>query len=198
MAAILWNLVEIMGLHGPAKKPSALDRAEGHPGHRKPSSAEPVFPDNEPIAPADLSAAGLKVWNEIVPILLTVPGLVNPADSPVLGDFCEAHAQRLALQRSMQVEQKKRVAKEKAKAKAAGKRINVADEMAIALADLSTGKFGRALERARHRENQLRRELGLSPSARSSIRISEAENPGRRRDAEDVALFGRGPRLVAV
>ena len=58
-------------------------------------------------------------------------------------------------------------------------------------------KYGDALNRLRHRENVLRRELGLSPSARSSLRIAGALGPAKT-DPLDRAFFGNRPKLVAV
>jgi hypothetical protein len=58
-------------------------------------------------------------------------------------------------------------------------------------------KSGQMLNTLRNRENVLRREIGLSASARSSIRLTIAQFAAGQ-DPEDAATFARGPQLLRV
>lgn len=176
-----------MGLRGPAKKPSALEAAEGNPGKRASNSSEPRFLDGAPPMPSGMNTRARRIWRDTAAILMSIPGLLSVADGPVLGDFCCTRADKEALEAAMRAELSRRLKASPPE----GSRAEVEGEVIV--------KYGNQLNRLRHRENALRRELGLSPSARSSIRISgEIKKPAS--NPVENALFGAhdGPRLVKV
>ena len=184
-----------MGQRGPAKKPTALEIAEGKPCKRPVNSHEPKFAEGEPAMPAGLSPVARRVWKQTVAIMLTVPDLLSIADGAVLSDYCEVRAQKDELQRAMRARQRENEKLIRVQTAAKGQMITAAEARALA-AEASLERSGELLNKLRHRENVLRRELGLSPSARSSIRIRGT--PKEQQNAIDVALFGGRPRLVAV
>jgi len=185
-----------MGLRGPPKKPTALAIAEGNPGKRPLNTQEPKFAAGEPAMPSGLSSAARRIWKETVAVMLTVPDLLTIADAAVLADYCEVRGQKEELQRAMRVRERENTKAITAQTAMKGQTITMAEAKALAV-EASLEKSGELLNRLRHRENVLRRELGLSPSARSSIRITGAAKQ-QQQNAVDVALFGGRPRLVAV
>lgn len=121
--------------------------------------------------PKGFTPAERRIWKDTVAILASIPGLMSIADGPVLADFCRTRANKDIVEADMRKE-------------------GMTSEV--------IGKYGRLLNQLRHRENVLRRELGLSPSSRSSIKISgEPTKPPV--NALEAGLFGNaGPRLVKV
>jgi phage terminase small subunit len=184
-----------VGLRGPAKKPTALEIAEGNPGKRPINTHEPKFAEREPEMPTGLSPAARRIWNRTVAIMLTVPNLLTVADGAALADYCEVRAQKDELQKAMRARERESAKLIIAQATQKGQRITAAEARALA-AEASLERSGELLNKLRHRENVLRRELGLSPSARSSIRISGGQK--EQQNAVDAALFNGRPRLVAV
>jgi phage terminase small subunit len=184
-----------MGLRGPAKKPSALELAEGKPGHRAVSDNEPRFAEGVPTRPSGLSRAACAIWRDTIDIMMTVPGLLTVADGAVLADFCEVRAQKDSIRTAMMTQKRAAAQQIRTAASARGTKISLAEAEAAAETALIE-RYGGELNRLRHRENVLRRELGLSPSSRSSIRLGDV-TPRSKPSALDGALFG-GPRLVRV
>lgn len=170
---------------GPAKKPTALELAQGSPGHRPVNSREPKFKEGEPAIPSGLSPRARKIWRESVSVMLTVQGLLTIADGAVMADYCQVRAEKEEMLKALEFHIRDRAAKSKKPAVVAR----------MLARETEMKKIANGLNKLRHRENVLRRELGLSPSSRSSIRL-----PGGRRESAspvDSALFGRRS-LVAV
>jgi phage terminase small subunit len=184
-----------VGQRGPAKKPTALEIAEGNPGKRPINTHEPKFAEGEPEMPTGLSPAARRIWKETVALMLTVPNLLTVADGAVLADYCEVRAQKDGLRTAMRARERENVKLIIAQTAQKGQRITGAEARGLA-AEASLEKSGELLNQLRHRENVLRRELGLSPSARSSIRIGGG--PKEQQNAVDAVLFNGRPRLVAV
>jgi phage terminase small subunit len=181
-----------MGLRGPAKKPTALEAAQGFPGKRAVNDHEPQFAEGEPDMPRGLSRGARRIWRITVAIMLQVPGLLTIADGAVLADYCEVRADKDTLQRAMRDAQRRAIRETQEQ----GVKVTKA-EIAAAASQAQMTKSGQMLNTLRHRENVLRRELGLSASARSSMRIDGAPREAAV-DPEDAATFTRGPRLVRV
>lgn len=138
--------------------------------------------------PRGLPAGARRIWKETVDIMLTVPGLLTVADGSTLFDFCQVRFEKLALESSIRAEQSGALKKE----------LLVKEEdrrPPIAVKAYVYSDSAKLLNLLRHRENVLRRELGLSPSARSSMRITGQSK--EKSDPLKSALFER-PRLVAV
>lgn len=177
-----------MGLRGAPKKPSALEAAEGNPGKRSVNSSEPKPPAGVPDMPRGLSAGARRIWKETVDIMLTVPGLLTVADGSALFDYCQVRFEKLALESAVRAEQADAVRKEFL--------IEEKDRRQPLIVKAGVyASSAKLLNTLRHRENVLRRELGLSPSARSSMRLT-SHRP-EKSDPLKSALFAR-PRLVAV
>jgi phage terminase small subunit len=185
-----------MGLRGPAKKPTALEAAQGFPGKRAVNDHEPQFAEGEPDMPRGLSRGARRIWRITVAILLRCPGLLTIADGAVLADYCEVRADKDILQRAMRDAERRNVAQAIEQAKAKGLTLTKA-ELRAAAASAQMTKSGQMLNTLRNRENVLRREIGLSASARSSIRLTIAQFAAGQ-DPEDAATFARGPQLLRV
>ena len=180
-----------MGLRGPAKKPTALEQAEGRPGHRPLPTDEVVFPEGSPAMPRGMSKAARVIWKETVATMQMVPGLLTVADSSVLADYCEVRAEVDQMLRAQRQATERAIAQAVAEGRAA-----TPDEIKAAIIDKYTG----TMSKLRHRLNVLRRELGLTPSSRSSLRVTGQIIGQPNKPAPlDTALFGgagSGPRLV--
>ena len=80
-----------MGKRGPPKKPSAIRRAEGNPGHRPLPKDEPQ-PKGDDRCPASLSKGAVEVWKRLAPQLKEM-GVLTRIDTDVLGRYCEVWVQ---------------------------------------------------------------------------------------------------------
>ena len=116
-----------MGQRGPAKKPSAVEIAEGNPGKRPINTHEPKFAEREPEMPTGLSKAARHIWKKTVAIMLTVPNLLTVADGAALADYCEVRAQKDELQKAMRARERESVKPIIAQAKQKGQRITAAE-----------------------------------------------------------------------
>lgn len=170
---------------GPAKKPTAIELAQGSPGHRPTNSREPKFAEGEPQIPPGMSPRARRIWHETVVTMLSVQGLLTIADGAVLADYCQVRSEKEEMLKAMDFHVKLRAAKFK-KPPAVARMLAREAEMK---------RIANSLNKLRHRENVLRRELGLSPSSRSSIRLPGGQR--ERTNPVDSALFGRR-NLVAV
>lgn len=145
--------------------------------------------------PLGLSKAAKKIWRETVGTMLTVEGLLTIADGSVLGDYCQLRAEKTDFLKAIELRARAGAATLMAEAAEKGRKLPQASAAVLAL-EIEMRKSGNALDKLRHRENVLRRELGLSPSARSSIRIGG--KPREHQNPVDGALFGGRRNLVAV
>lgn len=82
-----------MAAKGRKPKPTAIKRLEGNPGNR-PLPNEPVFSAVFPKKPPKwLSKEAKKLWNELVPQLQSIPGLIQCVDISAVELLCESYAQ---------------------------------------------------------------------------------------------------------
>lgn len=137
-----------MGLRGPAPYPTAVNQALGRwtPG----KEAEPRFAEGAPEMPRWLSKRGKREWKRLVPMLLSVKGLLTEADGAVLAMYC----QDLGVMEELQVERNK-----------LGPLVEGANGEPVA------NPLDREIDRVSARLLQRERELGMTPSARSRIRV---------------------------
>lgn len=187
-----------------------MERAEGSPGKRTPNFEEPSVPAGEPDMPAGLTAPEKKLWRETITILSQTPGLLTIADGSVIADYCYVCVELVRLARAKRVSEKLAVKQAKAirkkilaepdkeKRKAALLEWQAVYADMGKVAESASRGYDNRIDKLLHRKNVLRREMGLTASARSSIRITGSQGPGV--DPEDEAAFTRGPRrgLVAV
>jgi P27 family predicted phage terminase small subunit len=71
--------------------PTAVKRARGNPGKRKPNDAEPSPAPGVPEMPAGLPLAAAEEWKRIVPELETL-GVLTRVDRAALAAYCHAYA----------------------------------------------------------------------------------------------------------
>lgn len=69
------------------RKPTALKRFEGNPGHRR-LADDDFQPEGEPVKPAGLPAEAEKLWDFIVPELVR-KGVAKRCDTPMLTAMVE-------------------------------------------------------------------------------------------------------------
>lgn len=160
-----------MGKRGPPPKPTAQKKLEGTYRKDRDPSAGAAFepPPGVPVRPKWLDKEACAEWDRVVPLLLAGKVLTE-LDGGALERYCVAHSNWVKAQRDVQ-------------------RNGVV---------LRT-KFGpmnnpnvRIAKDERAAAKQLAQELGLSPSARTRVKVT---TPQAEEDKDESFLFGR-PRLV--
>lgn len=147
-----------MGRRGPAPKATNLKILEGNPGKRPLNNNEPQ-PESGAVCPDWLSADARAHWNRIAPVLESC-GILTRADEYTLAAFCDAVANYIRA--TQQIEQMANMTSGPAQtdlfgAYAGGAKAHPIIQVQRNYADLMA-KFGT--------------KLGLSPSDRSSIKVS--------------------------
>ena len=135
---------------GRKKKPTLLKLVTGNPGRRPINSSEPEPSPGEIVAPAWLDEDGLRKWSEVLPLC----PWITPADADTLALYCDSYshyrkAQRLSIKTPLVKTQEGKLIKNPA---------------------------WTARNEAFQQMRSAGSELGLSPSARSGIRVDE-RNP---------------------
>lgn len=159
-----------MGRRGPPPKPSKLKKLEGtFRKDRAAGGTEMVPAAGVPVRPSWLDPEAKKEWARIVPQLAQL-GVLTDIDGSMLADYCAAHS--LAVKAAKQYQREGLVIKT---------------------------PFGpqrhpmiKVAQEARSQARLLAGEFGLSPSARSRVKIPE-KPPAT--DTTEAFLFG-GPKLV--
>lgn len=175
-----------MGARGPAPKPRALKEAMGNPGRRRLNDNEPVPPPGDVAPPSWLSPTGREVWLQLAPVMNAMRVLTT-ADVWSFGRYCENFARWLELRAFL-----------------AGKG---PQSTTYAIKD-DAGNVRCVQEIPQAREYRLldailtrsEREFGLTPSARSRIRVelfgspaaSAAPDPDEDERAKLFRLVGQG------
>lgn len=155
-----------------------LDSASRH--HRpkdKPQYERDIMaaPLGAPEPPLWLTPEALDIWEEIVPLLAGVPELLSIVDGALLEDYCEVEAQKRQIQQAMNEG-----------ADAAAKKAKPADK-AIARGEVLL-RYQNHLDKLRMRANSLRRELGLTPSSRSALKVGSIKRSNSEELAKGSAL----------
>ena len=204
-----------MGLRGPSRKPTALVQAEGNRGHctkERLSANEPIAQPGEPEMPANLSAPAQVIWHSTIPLLLQTPGLLTVLDSFALASYCELRAERDQLLVTIASAQKRAVAdwlKTRSDVVNAIRSGEITEDqledkqrqaMRITRAEvldlISTHYSDRRLKYEDH-VRKAAREIGLTPSARSSIRIAGGPDGKVKPKVDSVEeSFAGRPQLV--
>lgn len=147
-----------MGLRGPAPKPTALKIAAGNPGKRPLNTAEPVPPAGIAEPPDWLGDEARKIWFQLVPRLVR-SGLARSLDDVALARYCSTLAEWIRAKAFLEKHGPTYTVKNKA------------------------GHVIRAVEFPQTREfrllqpalMQLEREFGLTPAARTRIRLEQED-----------------------
>jgi P27 family predicted phage terminase small subunit len=90
----------IVGLRGPAPKPTAIKRLEGNPGKRKLNEAEPTPKQGVPECPDHLDKVARIEWERLTTILVDMRVLTE-ADYIALGSLCQAYSTLMNAQKQM-------------------------------------------------------------------------------------------------
>ena len=178
------------GLVGRKRKDPALKLAEGDRNHRgnKPDYSRDLVqtPMGVPEMPERFEGRiHEEVWNEIVPLLAESPDLISLVDGPLLEDFVEIRAQKLEIEAGM-------FERADAAEEAADPREKKAARAAV------IAEYQKSLDGLRARENMIRRELALTPAARSSLKVGPIKTSKtiKAGDALEEAFFGGSMRPV--
>lgn len=194
-----------MGKRGFKPEPVALKRAKGNPGKR--ALIEDVqFLEGEPDMPGHLTAGARRIWRELVPVLLSVKGLLTVADGYVLGDLCELRDKRLSLTAALRYRHKQAVVQAKQQAKEKGLKLTQGELHAIAddMTMISKAPSGyrqkdalvSTIEGLQRDEDRLRDKLGLSPQARSGMKLAGGVGVGSSIDPIEAAISTPPPDYV--
>lgn len=136
---------------GRKKKPTNLHIAEGtHRADRHGDPADEIQAEGEPIPDDDLPPMGKKLWEQIVPQLIT-QNVVSVLDSAALNLLCRQYARGMAW--DQKILNRKRLDKNMMK-----------DER---MSSMIWNDFARMAAR-----------FGLSPADRASLRIEKPKNTG--------------------
>lgn len=145
-----------MGLRGPAPQPTALKRAKGNPGKRPLNDDEPTPKIEAPKPPNHLSCFAKREWRRITPLLLRY-GLLSQLDRSALAMYCQAYGRWKKAERELKAE-----------------------------GEVVLSKHGQSYQspwlsianKAMDRMNKAISEFGLSPSARTRIKVSLSDVEG--------------------
>ena len=178
------------GLVGRKRLDPAVAKAQGDRSHKgnKPDYSRDVAqtPLGCPEMPVRMSVGGAEIWNSIVPLLAQDPNLISLVDLYILEDYCELQAQKIMIESSMMAD-----------AAAAYKRAKVGKNAARADV-LKEPKRQSTLDTMRMRLNMLRREIALTPAARSSLKVGPIKTSKTIavNDALEEAFFNSAMRPV--
>jgi phage terminase small subunit len=161
----------IMGLRGPAPKPTEVRKREGNPGRRPFPANEPAYPPGVPEKPKKLSRPGSKVWDELVDEMAGA-AILRRIDQRALAQLSEDEA--LLDEAYSGVWQMVDALKKKAKAE--GKALP--GGALLGLLSMTSGRLAMASVRdLAARVIIERREFGLTPSSRSRIETIDGAGP---------------------
>lgn len=144
-----------MGRRGPAPEPTALKRLKGNPGKRALNDSEPRPAATMPRCPSHLQGEARAEWKRVAKTLHQ-SGLLTQVDRTALAIYCQAWARWVKAE--AQVARHGEVVKS-----AAG---NVMQNPYLSIAN-------RAMKQMR----EMARELGMTPSARSQIKVQPLDEP---------------------
>lgn len=144
-----------MGQRGPAPKPTALKRLQGNPGKRALNESEPRPAATLPRCPTHLQGEARAEWKRVARALHE-SGLLTQVDRAALAIYCQAWARWVKAE--AQVARHGEVVKS-----AAG---NVMQNPYLSIAN-----------RAMKQVQLMAREFGMTPSARSQIKIQPLDEP---------------------
>lgn len=181
-----------MGLRGPAPKPTALERAEGWPGHRKgkragePKPMELTVAEVKRLCPPALQKDERKWWRYYAETLVPLR-LVSEADLVALARLAKVTAERIryeaVLNKSGPIyfhEKSWGVGKdEKGNPVMGGSRVPMLSPLYSVVSGL------------RDQELKLLREFGMTPASRTNVQVVQ----GSGAPQDDLMAILAGPRL---
>jgi P27 family predicted phage terminase small subunit len=141
-------------MRGPAPKPTSLRLLQGNPAKRRLNDAEPPAPPAIPSSPPELSPRAQDEWARITPLLLGA-GLISHLDQRALASYCTAVANFAEASEHL-----------------AAEGLIVLSPNGYPMQSPWLAIQHRSTDIIRH----LAQEFGLTPSARSRVRVDDA-NP---------------------
>lgn len=142
-----------------------------------------------PRAPTSIQGDALKIWLHTVRELAAVAGLLSPLDWALLADFCELRAAKDVIEHAMRVE-----INEARKSLIAAKKAQTPGRNFHIVKGEVTAKWQKTIHQLRQREGALRRELGMSPSGRTQVKI----NPSAAIQATETAELQEHRKEIAL
>jgi len=144
---------------GRPKKPTALAIIQGNPGKRKLNDAEPAPPgvDRLPPPPSHLSQIAMDKWDDMGPVLLGM-GCLTRSDLDVFETYCTVYGMLHEMDAASRVDWQS------------------ADDPADALKGVIAAQ--RRAEPLRNQFIRIACELGMTPAARTKIRVDKPERDG--------------------
>lgn len=134
--------------------------------------------------PPHLSKAAKLIWIEITPMLAQMEDLLSLVDGAVIGNYCEVRAQKNEIEAAMY------------DAAGIAERAAPKGEKRAARAEVLIAHQN-CLDKLRMRETALQRELGLTPAARSSLKVGPLKTvKSQAADAMDDVFMGGSMRPV--
>ena len=165
-----------MGLRGPAPKPTALEKAEGWPGHRKRKRAAEPKPEELTIAeakrrcPPDLQKDERRWWRYYSETLVPLK-VVSEADLVALARLAKATAERI---RYEAVLSKAGPIHFHEKSWRVGKDANGNPLMASSRVPMLSPLYS-VVSGLRDQELKLLREFGMTPASRTNVHVIESK-----------------------
>lgn len=144
-----------MGRRGPAPKPTELKRLQGNPGKRRLNDSEPRPAATMPRCPSHLTGEAKAEWRRVARVLHE-SGLLTQIDRAALAIYCQAWARWV---------------------KAEGQVARHGEVVKSAAGNVMQNPYLSIANRAMKQMQLMARELGMTPSARSQIRVQPLDEP---------------------
>ena len=145
--------MNILTVSGPAPLPTAIKKLRGNPGKRPLNDEEPLPDVKMPDPPPFLDESAVREWNRMGPMLVRL-GVLTVADGAVFAAYCQAFAHWEYLEKLVQAQGRTY--------------INDEGVVVVSQAYWAACKARKDLMRACT-------ELGITPSARSRIRVKQED-----------------------
>lgn len=156
-----------MGKRGTKPKPKAVKEAQGNPGNRPLNYDEPEAPEGAPGMPEFLSHEAREEWNRVVPILDEMD-VLRTSDLALLASYCQEYGNYVIAQMKI--------------FETGGSVIKVESHNGNEI--LKKNPWLTASNEAYDRMNKAGARLGLSPSDRTSIKVSPKKPKEKQSDTK--------------
>lgn len=140
---------------GPPPQPTAIRQVKGNPGHRPYNTAEPIVRVVAPECPEHLDEVAKREWYRLVPILLAM-NVLTDGNYMTLASLCQTYSTMIAAQ--------KKLSETGLLSKTPSGYIQ--QSPLVGIVNKCVGTI-----------NTLCREFGLTPAARTRVRMNEEPEP---------------------
>lgn len=180
---------------GRPPKPTDLAKLQGNPGRRAIPDDQPVPPKGEIVPPARLKGAARDYFIATATMLAAFrPSLAYPADTQVIARYCET---LVRYERLVAWEDEAETKKARGSAPGLVYAMRGKDSKRVtAFAEMPQAKM---IDRLADRLIELERELGMTPKARSMMRVRAVQKqlPDAVQDKPKPSHWERSPSVVA-